>query len=292
MEQCNLPTCTNQGGRAEGHEAFKDEGLAKYDRAGGLGAGIGRLRLFSVAPHLSRGRTPAAGDGGLAPALLRRPARPADLEAPVAVTLRPQRTIAPVGSVVVLVAGVQSGDGYLRTNQRLEWSMAPGSVGQFLAVQDNGWVDLLLGDFNRPRKVNNTFAIGSTSRENVCLNRGTPAGNLCVLRGQGWITVTSCTEGTSHVTVFAPEVVCCDHRMEEAVIDVGPPARPRRPTAVCTADPNAGRRRRHRAEDRRGGQHQRPQDRACQRRGRGHGRLPHRGLQPRRLPGPRRAAGR
>ncbi len=132
----------------------------------------------------------------------------------VAVTLQPRQTVAPVGAVVVLVAGVHGADGYLRTNQRLDWSIAPGSSGQFVDVQRNGWVDLLLGDFNDPRKVNNTFAIGSTSRESVRL----PEGGLCVLPGQGWITVTSPLEGTSHVTVFAPEVACCGHRMDEAVI--------------------------------------------------------------------------
>ena len=160
-----------------------------------------------------------------------------DLEAPVAVTVRPQRTVAPVGSVVVLVAGVQSGDGYLRTNERLEWTMAPGSVGQFLAVEDNGWVDLLLGDFNRPRIVNNALAIGSTSRESVCLNRGTPCDNLCVLRGQSWITVASGTEGTSHITVFAPGVVCCDHRMEEAVIEWVRPQGPAGPPPIAPPIP-------------------------------------------------------
>ena len=60
----------------------------------------------------------------------------------------------------------------------------PCSIGQFVDVQKNGWVDLLLGDFNSPHKVNNKIAIGSTSREYV-----RPAGNLCVLRGEGWASV-------------------------------------------------------------------------------------------------------
>ena len=181
-----------------------------------------RLRLFPVAPDLSGGQPlttePAAAVA--APALRVQPGQPL-LEDPLAVMLRPQRTIAPVGSEVVLVAGVHTGDGYLRTNERLEWSIAPGSVGQFVEVQQNGWVDLLLGDFNRPRKINNTLAIGSTSRESVRLDRGipTPGDDVCVLRGQGWITVTSCVEGTSHVTVFAPGVVPWDHRLEQATIE-------------------------------------------------------------------------
>ncbi len=122
------------------------------------------------------------------------------------VELQPRETVAAVGSEVVLIAGVCGPDGYLRTNRRLEWSIDAGSVGQFVAVGDTGLVDLLLGDFNRPRKITNTFAIGSTLRANTRLNRGAckPEDFAYVLRGQGWITLTSATEGTSHVTVFAP----------------------------------------------------------------------------------------
>ena len=126
----------------------------------------------------------------------------------VGVILSPQVTVAPVGSEVVVVAGVLGPDGYLRTNRRLEWSLAPGGVGHFVAVGKNGPVDLLLGDFNRPRKVDNTFAVGSTSRKYLQLDRGTPTtvDDVCVLRGQGWITLNSPIEGTSHVVVLAPEV--------------------------------------------------------------------------------------
>ena len=85
----------------------------------------------------------------------------------LAITLSPRVTVAAVGSEVVLIAGVCGPDGYLRTNRRLEWSLDPGGVGQFVAVEENGLVDLLLGDFNRPRKITNTFAVGSTSRGNT-----------------------------------------------------------------------------------------------------------------------------
>ena len=102
-----------------------------------------------------------------------------------------------MGSEVVLIAGVCGPDGYLRTNRRLEWSIDPGSVGQFVAVGENGLVDLLLGDFNRPRKITNTFAIGSTLRANIRLNRGAckPEDFAYVLRGEGWITLTSAVGG-------------------------------------------------------------------------------------------------
>ncbi len=139
----------------------------------------------------------------------------------VAVSLLPRTVVAPVGAEVVLVAGVCGDDGYLSPNERLEWSLTPGSAGQIVAVGENGPIDWLLGDFNNPRKINNAFAVGSTSRKSLRLGRGTPAthDDVCVEAGQGWITLTSSAEGTSNVTVYAPSVQGWDARMRSAGID-------------------------------------------------------------------------
>ena len=136
----------------------------------------------------------------------------------VVVLLTPYETVARVGSEAILTASVGAADGYLRTNRRLEWTIAAGSVGQFVAVEKGGFVDLLVGDFNWPRKINNTFAIGSTGRSNIRLNRGTrtPDDDVMVLRGQSWITLTSPVEGTSNVTVMAPDVYGWETRIRSA----------------------------------------------------------------------------
>ena len=138
----------------------------------------------------------------------------------VAVLIDPSPIVAPVGSEVVLIAGVAGPDGYLRTNRRLEWSISPGGVGSFVSVEQGSTTDLLLGDFNWPRVVNNSFAVGSTSRSNVRLNRGacTPLNDKFVLRGQGWVSLTSPVEGTSYVTVVAPEVYSWDARVKSATV--------------------------------------------------------------------------
>ncbi len=49
-------------------------------------------------------------------------------------TLTPLRIVAPVGTEVLMVAGVHGAGDPLLTGQRVEWMMAPGSVGTFLAV--------------------------------------------------------------------------------------------------------------------------------------------------------------
>ncbi len=148
------------------------------------------------------------------------PPGPVDGDALAVVLLQPREAVAPVGSEVVLIAGVGAADGFLRTNRRLEWTISQGSVGQFVAVEQNSFVDWLVGDFNRPRKVSNSFAVGSTSRENVRLSRGgcSGAADVCVSRGQEWITVTSPVEGSTYVTVLAPEVCNWNRRMKSAVI--------------------------------------------------------------------------
>ncbi len=138
----------------------------------------------------------------------------------VAVIFAPYRKVASVGEEVVLVAGVGGPDNYLSTNRRLEWSLSSDGVGHFVDVGRNGLVDILLGDFNRPRKIDNTFVIGSTSRHYLRLNRGTAttADDVRVLAGQGWISLTSQVEGTSKVTVFAPDVYSWQARTRSATV--------------------------------------------------------------------------
>ena len=137
-----------------------------------------------------------------------------------AVRLTPKTTVAPVGSEVVLMAAVCGSDGYLQTNRRLEWSLSPGGVGHFIDVGRGRLVDLMVGDFTRPRKVDTTFVIGSTSRKPLRITRGTPTpdDDVSVRRGEGFVTVTSPVEGSSHVSVFAPEVYPWDARTRSATI--------------------------------------------------------------------------
>jgi uncharacterized repeat protein (TIGR01451 family) len=121
-----------------------------------------------------------------------------------------------VGTQVVLVGGVNGGDGYLRTNRRLEWSLLPGSVGQFIAIGEGSFGDYLVGDFTPPRIVTAAFAVGSTSR--VSQWAGGPQSGVRIVPGQSWITVGSPVEGVSRVTLVAPEVVLPQERAKSAAI--------------------------------------------------------------------------
>lgn len=139
---------------------------------------------------------------------------------PVDLIVAPRATVAPVGSEVVLTAGVRGQDNYLITNERIHWTLDPGGVGEFVDIQPGSWCDFLVCDFTRPHKVDATYAVGSTSRKSVRLTRGTPSteDDVCVLSGQTWISVTSPIEGTSLVTAFAPSVYGWEQRKQTAKI--------------------------------------------------------------------------
>jgi uncharacterized repeat protein (TIGR01451 family) len=138
---------------------------------------------------------------------------------PATLILTPSIIAAPVGSEVLLIAGVGSADGYLRCNQRLEWSIA-GGVGQFTDIGKNDFVDILLGDYNRPRLVNAVFGIGSTASKDEQVKRGpsAPAEEISILPGQGWIKITSPIEGASTVSVVASSIVNTAQRVKTATI--------------------------------------------------------------------------
>lgn len=136
------------------------------------------------------------------------------------VLVSPSRVIAPVGTEVVVLAGVCGQKGTLKPNERVEWMLAPGGVGHFVdvgrGVHDHLHKLVGLG----PKKVDNTLALGKTTSKLTTLTRGTPepGDDVTVQPGQSWITVTSPIEGTSHVTAYAPDVYGWDTRKQTSLI--------------------------------------------------------------------------
>lgn len=145
-----------------------------------------------------------------------------------AVCIAPTNLVAPVGTSVVLLAAVRGPGGeYLLTNERVEWSIAPGSAGQFLDVSTNWFSDLLFGEFERGR-VGPTYAVATTSRSSFTLTRGTPnpADDVPVLAGQAWVSLTSPVEGISHVTAHAPNVLGWQTNRHTVTVQWVDPRRP------------------------------------------------------------------
>jgi uncharacterized repeat protein (TIGR01451 family) len=136
------------------------------------------------------------------------------------VALSPSQVIAPVGSEVIMIASVAGGEGYLLTNERVEWTLAPDGVGQFLSPGARRRFDLVSWARGLPRKVNSQYAINSTLFLPMTLDRGTPTpyDDILVQGGQAWVSVMSPIEGTSRVTAFVPAVSGWDRQQQTALI--------------------------------------------------------------------------
>lgn len=120
--------------------------------------------------------------------------------------LHPTRIIAPVGTEVVLLAGVCS-DGYYQKREKIEWHLSRNSVGDFVEIADSGEC-LNYGVFrDRAKKVDATYAVGRTSVRKETLTRGNqnPADDVQVPEGMTWVSVSSPVEGVTRVNAFAPD---------------------------------------------------------------------------------------
>ena len=127
------------------------------------------------------------------------------------VTMEPRSIVAQVGSEVVMVASYVGPDNeFLRIGEKLEWNLD--GTGHFLSTNPaNG---CLYFDSTTTKKVNDHFMTTSTSARLWRIHRGTasPTDDITILRGQSWATVQSSEEGTTSVSVFAPNIDDWNHR--------------------------------------------------------------------------------
>jgi len=137
------------------------------------------------------------------------------------ILLSPQKIVAPVGGEVILLSGICGPDGYLQTGQPLEWMLTPDSVGTFIEVgNDDPGLLHRMAKIKRAKKQDPSYALGVTSTKRMLITRGNldPRDDVQLEKGQTWISISSPSEGTSRVTVLAPESECWDHRKATATI--------------------------------------------------------------------------
>ncbi|TWU17126.1 NPCBM-associated, NEW3 domain of alpha-galactosidase [Novipirellula galeiformis] len=138
------------------------------------------------------------------------------------ILLSPQKIVAPVGGEVILMSGICGTDGYLQMNETLEWMLTPDSVGTFIQVGDDdpGLMHRLAVKKPRPEKHDPSYARGLTSSKRMLITRGNldRKDDVQLEKGQTWISISSPSEGTSRVTVLAPESECWDQRKATATI--------------------------------------------------------------------------
>jgi uncharacterized repeat protein (TIGR01451 family) len=135
-------------------------------------------------------------------------------------TVTPSRIVAAVNTEVVMAAGLCDPDGYLITRQPLEWMLAQDGVGQIVAVGHESAANSSLLLRGSPQKIATNYARAHTSTISQVIDRGTstPTDDVYLQKGQSWISVTSPTEGQSHVVVWTPKEHNWNHRKATATI--------------------------------------------------------------------------
>ena len=128
--------------------------------------------------------------------------------------MTPSRIVAPVGSEVVVLAGICGEDGFLVTNQPLEWLVSNDSVGQIIEV--GGMHHELFNKAVGPnaKKFDGQYAWGRTGLKPLMLTRGTPTpvDDIQLLKGQTFLSLSSESPGTTFLTGVAPNSEGWDRR--------------------------------------------------------------------------------
>lgn len=168
---------------------------------------------FQQPPPLSP--CPAPGVTPLTPL----PEPPKDVADPQALQLSPSRVVAPVGTEVVLVAGLNRKRHLHEAGRPVNWILSRESVGYITEVgKDYNYFDLVS---NRDYGVQGPdFATSSTLLCDKTIDRGTelPGDDVRVLRGQTWMSVSSASPGVSRVTALAPTFENWPARQQTATI--------------------------------------------------------------------------
>ncbi|QEG34901.1 COG1361 family protein [Bythopirellula goksoeyrii] len=135
-------------------------------------------------------------------------------------TITPERVLAPIGSEVVLKAGICTDDNYLITDQKIEWLVARQNAGEIVELGGKGICRNPLMPWNKPKKIDNQYGIGYTAAIPLTLDRGTgnPSDDVAIEPGHAWASITSPVEGSSHITAVAPVVKGLSQRRASATI--------------------------------------------------------------------------
>ena len=136
------------------------------------------------------------------------------------IMITPSRIVAPVGSEVIVLAGLCGDDGYFVKNQPLEWMLSNNSVGELIEIGGNQHLAFNKLISPNSKKMSGQYAKGRTSLKRIVLTRGTPtpADDINLAKGQTFVSVSSSSPGTSYVTAVAPKSEGWDKRRASTVI--------------------------------------------------------------------------
>lgn len=164
---------------------------------------------------------PCAGSGAVASTPLPKPPKGV-VEPEKSLSLSPSRVVAPVGTEVVLVAGLNGEECCLHEGGRpIKWMISQDSVGHFSEVGGRDTATRFISFGGEQGIVSPVYAIGRTQLCDQTIDRGTeiPGDDVRVLRGQNWISVSSSSPGTSRVTALADKLKNWPARQRTATVE-------------------------------------------------------------------------
>jgi hypothetical protein len=116
------------------------------------------------------------------------------------IEVNPEEVTVPVRTQQVIIATVYDEKDQARRKRRVEWiAEGPGNI---LEVDESGIMPA------RGYKVDNKYAVSYTDHREHTFDRGNedPSDDFAIRPGQSWCVISSATEGTTTVTVYAPGV--------------------------------------------------------------------------------------
>lgn len=136
------------------------------------------------------------------------------------IVITPFSSVAPIGSEVVLLAGITDPQGNYLTSQLLDWTLPADGPGQFTATRQTGRELLDWLARQRPGKPTAKHVTSVTASSVEVLDRGTAntQDDLMLAAGQSWIRLTSKSEGISQVTVTAPQAAQWNRQPQTAKV--------------------------------------------------------------------------
>ena len=134
--------------------------------------------------------------------------------------ITPGRVLAPVGSEVIVRAGLCTRENYLLTDSKIEWLLSREDVGEFVELGGRGWCKDPWLPWNKPKKIDNQYAVGYTAKVPLSITRGTAntTDDVNIQPGEAWASITSPVEGVSRITAVAPEIAEWANRRAQATI--------------------------------------------------------------------------
>ncbi|WP_081444979.1 DUF11 domain-containing protein [Blastopirellula marina] len=144
------------------------------------------------------------------------------IEPEKSLSLSPSRVVAPVGTEVVLVAGLNGDECCLTQGGRpIKWMLSQDSVGHFSEVGGRDTTTRFASFGGEQGIISPVYAVGRTQLCDQTVDRGTeiPGDDVRVLRGQNWISVSSSSPGTSRVTALATKLENWPARQRVATVE-------------------------------------------------------------------------